>query len=62
MAEVERATMGAIRLPSHRYEGASESSEGRPAPADMEDVPQSPPLPLQRMRGAVPKRLCPRSR
>jgi len=61
-AEVERAMAGAIQLPPQRDEGASESSEGRPAPADTEVVPQPPPPPLQRTRGAVPKRLCPRSR
>ena len=62
MAEVERAMAGAIQPPPQRNKGASESSEGRPAPADTKVVQQPPPLPLQRTRGVVPKRLCPRSR
>ena len=60
--EVERATAGAIQPPPQRDGGASESGEGQPAPADTEVVPPPPPPPLQRTRGAVPKRLCPRSR
>ena len=61
MVEVEQAVVGATYLPLQRVEGASESGEGQPAPADMEAVTPPPPPPLQR-RDAVPKRLCPRSR
>ena len=62
MAEMERATAGAIQPHPQRDEGASESSEGWPAPTNTEVVPPPPPPLLQRTRGAVPKRLCPRSR
>ena len=61
-AEVERATAGATQPPPQRVEGAPESGEVRPAPADKEVVPPLPPPPLQRTRDAVLKRLCPRSR
>ena len=44
MAEMERAMVGAIQPHPQRDKGASESSKGRPAPADTEVVPQ-PPLP-----------------
>ena len=59
-AEVERATAGAIQPPLQRAEGASESGEGRPVPADTAAVPLPPPLP--RTRDAVRKLLLPRSR
>ena len=59
-AVVEQAAVGATQLPPQRIEGAPESGEGRPAPADTEVVPPAPP-PLQRWV-AVPKRLHPRSR
>ena len=60
-AEVEQAVAGATQLPPQRVEGAPESGEGRPAPADTEAMPPLPPPSLLR-RDAVPKRLCPRSR
>ena len=60
--EVERAMVGATQQPLQRVEGASESGEGRPAPADTGAMPPPPPPPLQRMRGAVQKLLCPHSR
>ena len=62
MADMEWAMVGAIQPHPQRDEGASESGEGRLAPADTEVVPPPPPLPLQRTRDAVPKRLCPCSR
>ncbi|XP_066309687.1 uncharacterized protein [Miscanthus floridulus] len=55
MAEVEQAVVGVTQLPPQRVEGAPESGEGRPAPADTEAVPPPPPPPLQR-RVVVPKR------
>ena len=62
MAEMEQSMVGAIQPHPQRDEGASESSEGRPAPTNTEVVPPPPPPPLQRARGTVPKRLCPCSR
>ncbi|XP_066354650.1 uncharacterized protein [Miscanthus floridulus] len=61
MAEVERATAGAMQPPPQRVEGALESGEGRPAPMDTKAMPPPPPPPLQRMRDTVRKLLCPRS-
>ena len=60
--EVELAMAGVIQLPPHRAEGASESSEGRPVPADTVAVPLPPPPPPLRTRDAVRKLLLPRSR
>ncbi|XP_066316217.1 uncharacterized protein [Miscanthus floridulus] len=60
-AEVEQAAARATQPPPPRVEGAPESSEGRPALADMGAVPPSPPPPLQRTRDTVQKRLCPHS-
>ena len=60
--EVEWAMVGVTQRPPQRVEGASESGEGRPAPADIEAVPPPPPPPLQRTRDAVRKQLCPHSR
>ena len=45
-AEVERATAGATQPPPQRVDGASESGEGRPVPADTGAVPPPPPPPL----------------
>ena len=45
-AVVEQAAVGAMQLPPQRTEGAPESGEGRPAPADTEAVPLPPPPPL----------------
>ncbi|XP_066384933.1 uncharacterized protein [Miscanthus floridulus] len=53
---------GATRSPSQRVEEALESGEGRPVPADTRAVPPPPPPPSSRMRDAVRKLLCPRSR
>ncbi|XP_066320445.1 uncharacterized protein [Miscanthus floridulus] len=39
MVEVEQAAVGATQLPPQRVEGALESGEDRPAPADTEAVP-----------------------
>ncbi|XP_066334086.1 uncharacterized protein [Miscanthus floridulus] len=49
-AEVERATAGAAQLPSQRAEGASESDEGRPVPADTAAVPLPPATPASHRR------------
>ncbi|XP_066385034.1 induced stolen tip protein TUB8-like [Miscanthus floridulus] len=58
MAEVEQVAARATRPPPQRVEGAPESSEGRPTPADMEAAPPPPPPPLRRTKDAVQKRLC----
>ncbi|XP_066343983.1 KNR4/SMI1 homolog [Miscanthus floridulus] len=59
--EVEQAAAGATQPPPQGVEGAPESGEGRPAPADMEVVPPLLPPPLRRMRDIVQKWLCPHS-
>ena len=59
--EVEQVVAGATQLPPQKIEGALGFGGDRPAPADTEAVPLSPPPPLLR-RVAVPKRLHPRSR
>ncbi|XP_066392786.1 uncharacterized protein [Miscanthus floridulus] len=58
-AEVEQAAARAMQPPLQRVKGASESSEGWPAPADMGAMPSPLPPPLQRTRDAVRKLLCP---
>ncbi|XP_066375185.1 uncharacterized protein [Miscanthus floridulus] len=52
---VEQVAARATQLPPQRTEGAPGSVEDRPAPADTEVMPLSPPPPSQK-RVAVPKR------
>ncbi|XP_066347807.1 uncharacterized protein [Miscanthus floridulus] len=59
MAEVEQAVAGATQPPSPRVEGASESGEGRPAPANTEVVPPPPPLSFWKHQAEAPA-LAPR--
>ncbi|XP_066344325.1 uncharacterized protein [Miscanthus floridulus] len=58
-AEVEQVTAGAMQPPPQRVEGAPDSSEGRPAPADTGAVPLPPPPPFRKCQAEVPA-LAPR--
>ncbi|XP_066374979.1 uncharacterized protein [Miscanthus floridulus] len=59
MMEVEQATAGATQQPPQRVKGASESGEGRPAPADTGAVPPPPPSPFRKHQVEAPA-LAPR--